>query len=106
MPPVPTTCLSSYRSAISWPTVTTVAFPCASKTEPELRPERGAERLFPHGQRLVELGVGDHERTEDADAVRVHTRFQEQQPALGRGVDHGLGELGRRLFRRAVADEL
>ena len=39
-------------------------------------------------------------------AVPVDTGLQQQQPALHRGVDHGLGELGRGLLRRAVGDEL
>ena len=64
------------------------------------------ERVFPDGERLVELGVGEHERAEDADRVAVHAGLQQQQPSLHRRVDHGLGELGRGLLRRAVGDEL
>ena len=49
------------------------------------RPPAVAERLAAHvtlyagGERLLELPVRDHERAEDADAVRVHARLQEQE---------------------------
>src|SRR5688572_19593207 len=110
MPPVPTTFLSSYRSEISWPTTTTVPFPRAPKTEPGgpfLAVAKGVfECVFPDVERLVELGVGDHERAEHADAVRVDAGAEEQEAAGGGRVDHCLRELGRRLLRLAVADEL
>ena len=46
--------------------------------------ERRLERVFPDVERLVELGVGDHERAEHADAVAVHAGLEQQQPALQR----------------------
>ena len=36
--------------------------------------ENRFERLVPGAERLVQLGIGDHERAEDADAVRVGRR--------------------------------
>src|SRR5688500_17914364 len=104
MPPVPTTLVSSYRLAITWSrTATALWFPHEAK--PEL-PQGFGERVFPHAERLVQLGVGDDERAKDADRVPVHARLQEQEAAVAGGVDHGLRELGRGRLRRAVLDEL
>ena len=51
-------------------------------------------------ERLVELGVGEHERAEDADAVRVDARLEQQQPARGRLLDDRAWRVGVRLLRR------
>src|SRR4029453_14059297 len=40
------------------------------------------ERLFPDRQRLVELCIGEDERRQHADAVRVDACFEEEEPAL------------------------
>ena len=46
--------------------------------------ENCVEGVFPGAQGLVQLGVGDHERAEDAIAVRVGAGLQQQQAALRR----------------------
>ena len=43
-------------------------------TSPGPSAEARFERLFPDAERLLELGVGDHERDEHADAVAVDAR--------------------------------
>src|SRR6187401_1037411 len=101
MPPVPTSSSSSYRSAMSSPTT---AVNCA-------RSSRGLsqgrlERLLPDAESLVELRIADDERHEDPDAVRVDAGLQEQQAALRSRLDDPARELGCRLLRLTVGDEL
>src|SRR5712691_339521 len=103
MPPVPTSSSSSYRSATVSPT-TAESYPPGTALSG--RTERCLESVFPGPERLVQLRVGDHERHEDADAVRVDPRFEEQQAALGGGFDDPGGELGGRLLRAAVPNQL
>ena len=57
-------------------------------------------------ERLVQLRIGDHERAEDADAVRVDAGLQQQQAAPCGLLGHPRGELGRGLLRRGILDEL
>src|SRR5438445_117498 len=76
MPPVPTTSSSSYLSAMTSPT--TPAFWLLALGE------RRFERRFPGGERLVHLGVTQYERREDADAVRIDARLQQQQAGRDR----------------------
>src|SRR3972149_6164878 len=64
--------------------------------------EHGGQGLFPDRQRLVQLAVGDHERAENPDAVRVKPRLQQQQAALCRLLDHGARNLWRRLLQSGV----
>src|ERR671922_125888 len=68
--------------------------------------QSGLERLLPDLERLVELRVADDERAEHADAVRVDPGLEEQQAARGCGLGDRRRELGRRLHRLAVGDEL
>src|SRR5919202_2120932 len=102
MPPDPTSSSSSYRPSTTSPT--TGEGP--SRTCRYLRAGSGLEGLFPDRERLVELGVGEHERAEDADAVGVDPGLQEQEPALGRSLDDLRREICRRRLRLPVGDEL
>ena len=49
--------------------------------------QRSFQRLLPHAERLVELGVGERQRREHADAVRVDARLQQQQAVAARLLD-------------------
>src|SRR6266516_7520695 len=100
MPPVPTSSSSSYRSAINSPTTAGL---CPWRLQ--LR-QRSVQRLLPDAESLVQLGVRDDERRENADAVRIDPALQQQQPALGGRLDERAGRLGGRLLRLAVLDEL
>src|SRR6266542_6854236 len=77
-----------------------------SPSRPLLRAENRLERRFPDLERLVELGVADHERAEHPDAVAVHARLQQQQSALERRLGDLTRELRSRLPRGGIADEL
>ena len=48
------------------------------------------ERVFPDRERLIQLGVRDHERAQDADHVPVHAGLEQQKPALHGRIDHCL----------------
>src|SRR6266576_3274745 len=57
-------------------------------------------------ERLLELGVRDHERAEDPVAVRVDAGLEEQQTADGGLLGDARGYPGRGLLRPAVLDVL
>src|SRR3954447_7723107 len=97
MPPVPTSSSSSYRPERTSPTMRGGGYPPRNGLEHRL------QRGLPHVQRLVELDVRDDERYEDADAVAVHARLQQQEPALQR-LHHDLRRQGGR--RLLAVDEL
>src|SRR5580765_1499488 len=101
MPPVPTSSASSYRSAISSPTTT---LNCARPGE--ALSHGSVERLLPDAESLVQLGVRDHERDEHADAVRVDPGLEQQEAALGCRLDDLGREIGCRVLRLTVVDEL
>src|SRR4051794_17297769 len=99
MPPDPATSSSSYRSARTSPSSNDLSFPaCASLMEG--RPER----LFPDAERLLELSVRDHERSEDTDAVAVDAAGDEQEAASQRFRHDRARERGRRLLRGRIRD--
>src|SRR2546423_6859412 len=68
--------------------------------------ENRLERLLPRREPFLELGVRDHERAEDAVAVRVDAGLEEQQTADGGLLGDARGYPGRGLLRPAVLDVL
>src|SRR5712691_8380451 len=68
--------------------------------------ENRAQRLVPRVEGLAQLRIGDHKRAEHAEAARVNARPEEQEPAPQRFLGHPRGELGSRLLRRWIPDEL
>src|SRR5438067_10536089 len=101
MPPEPTSSSTSYRPPINSPT--TGEKP--SRSSRSLRQDL-LDRLFPHGERFLELGVGENERSEDPDAVRVDPRLEEQEAARQCRLGDRRRKLGRRVLGLAVVDEL
>src|SRR5438094_7218909 len=101
MPPEPTSSSTSYRPPINSPT--TGEKP--SRSSRSLRQDL-LDRLFPHGERFLELGVGEDERSEHPDAVRVDPGLEEQEAAGQCSLGDRRRELGRRVLRLAVVDEL
>src|ERR1051325_2848975 len=118
MPPLPTSSSSSYRSPIRSPSMG-----ARDRGGTRLDDWRGCtpleraglgfrlrencfERLVPGAERLLQLGIGDDERAEDAGAVRVDPRLQHQQSSLGGPLGYRGGEVGRRLLRLGVRDVL
>ena len=97
MPPEPTSCSSSYRSATTSPAINVVSGP---PSRARLRAPLPRRRAPPRAPRR------DHERHEYADAVAVDAAGDEQQAALERLLGHAVRELLRRLLRRRVGDEL
>src|SRR4029077_17553816 len=57
-------------------------------------------------ERRLELGVRDHERTENTVAVRVDAGRHEEQSAERGLLGNPRGDPGRRLLRLAVSDVL
>src|SRR5215471_14907268 len=98
MPPVPTTSSSSYLSAIVSPTTT--------QLWREFLADCCFKRGFPSGEGLVHLRVGENEGREDADAVRVEPRLQQQEPVPRSLLRDRSGKVGRRLLRLRVLHEL
>src|ERR687892_1961554 len=92
IPPVPRSSSTSKRSATSWPIILPGSFPPGAGLH-----ERLLERVFPDAERLVELGVGDDERRQDADAVAVDAGLEQEEAALRSRLDDGGGEVGGRL---------
>src|SRR5579862_2179189 len=101
MPPEPTSSSSSNRPARRSPTII-ARVPRASTP----LTEGGLERLVPDAEGLVELGVGDDERDEHAEAVAMDPARDQEQAAGEGGSRDCLGELGRRLLAGAVGDQL
>src|SRR3989440_11582492 len=101
MPPEPTSSSSSYRPPMTSPTTGEESSQSSSCLRQDL-----LERLFPHAERFLELGVGEDERSEHANAVRVDPGLEEQEPPARRRLGNRGRELGRRVLRLAVVDEL
>src|SRR5206468_6113652 len=76
--------------------------------EPECVPlaERGGERFFPDVERFLELPLRDDEGYEDADAVRIDARLEQQEPSLRGGFHDGRRYLRCRVLRAAAVHEL
>src|SRR3954468_22220285 len=102
MPPEPTSSSSSYRPAISSPT-TSVSVATGALS---LRIEGGVQGVFPDRQSFVELGVGEDERRQYADAVRVDPGLEQQESALGGVFDDRRRCFGVRLLARRLLHEL
>src|SRR5215471_16331565 len=68
--------------------------------------ESRLERLVPGVESLVQLRIGDHERAEHPDAVRMDAGLQEQHATPSRLLRDTRCELRSGLFRAAVLDEL
>src|SRR6059036_2004186 len=102
MPPLPTSSSSSYLSAIISFTATGEAFPVA----PRLSRQSCVQSLFPDRERLLQLLIGEDQRAEHADAVRVDPRLQKQEATIGRLGDDRARELWSGPLRLPVLDEL
>src|SRR5581483_11138902 len=77
-----------------------------TRKRPDGLRENRFDGLVPGPEPLVQLGVRDHERAEDADAVAVDARLHQEEAASERLFGDARRELRRRLLRLRVSDEL